>query len=91
MWQTTTPDLHGPRVGSLLPRPRDFMMRGYPAAEADRIYLDAHRLVDATSSAGRVYLADLAEALGIVPTRWRSLQRMADKAGSHRSTGVALP
>lgn len=82
MWQTVIPDQSEPRAGGLLPRPRDVMVRAFAAEEVDRIYLDAHRQVDVTSPAGRVYLADLAEALGMTPIRRRALQRMADKAAS---------
>lgn len=80
MWQTVIPDQSEPRTGRPLPRPRDVMMRAFAAEEADSIYLDAYRQVDATSPTGRVYLADLAEALGMTPIRWRALQRMAEKA-----------
>jgi len=80
MSQTAISDLYGHRTASPLPRPRDIMTHAYPADDADRVYLNAQRQVDGTSPAGRVYLADLAEALGIVPSRWRALQAMAEKA-----------
>jgi hypothetical protein len=90
MVQTATTILREPRAVSLLPRLRDLMARAYSAAEAERIYLNAHHLVDGTSSAGRVYLADLAEALGITPIRWRALQRAAEQAPPARRAGSAI-
>lgn len=91
MLQIAVPVLSGSQPGYLLPRPRDIMQRAYPVAEADRIYLQAQRLVDTNSGAGRVYLADLAEALGITPIRWRSLQNAAGQGASGtRASAVSL-
>lgn len=58
-----------------LPRPRDVMGRRYPPTLAAIVYREARSRTDTDTAAGRVYLADLAEALAISPTRLRELER----------------
>ncbi|MEQ8990405.1 MAG: hypothetical protein RLO46_01125 [Pseudomonadales bacterium] len=58
-----------------LPRPRDVMGRRHPPALAAVVYREARRHTDIGTAAGRVYLADLAEALCIPPARLRELDR----------------
>ncbi|MEQ8486173.1 MAG: hypothetical protein RIB46_17580 [Pseudomonadales bacterium] len=51
------------------------MGRRHPPALAAVVYREARRHTDIGTAAGRVYLADLAEALCIPPARLRELDR----------------
>lgn len=82
MLHVAIPSVCEPRSRTVLPSPKSVMARSYSVAEAERIYLDASHRTDSATAAGRVYLADLAEALCLSPIRWRALQRRAEAAAA---------